>query len=115
MIIFLVAGALGAVIRYLADFYLPRHGILLVNIIGSCIAGAVLSMTTIFSFDDILVQIVFGGFAGSLTTYSTVAVTAAHEYMHNSTGRGVKTWGAHVGLSIAACLTGAIVALLLLR
>lgn len=105
MIIFILAAMLGAVGRYLANFYLPRHGILLVNMLGSGIAGMVIGLTAFFDIHPIIVQAVTGGFAGSLTTFSTVAVTAAEQHIHR-TGSPLKTWGLQVGLSTAACLVG---------
>lgn len=112
MIMFLVAAALGAAARYVADFYLPRHGILLVNIIGSCIAGIIVGLVLVTNIPDAIVHIVVGGFAGSLTTYSTVAVAAA-EHRLDRTGSATKTWTVQVGLSVAACLLGILSALVL--
>lgn len=108
MTVFLLAAALAAVLRYLADLYLPRYGILLVNIIGSFIAGIILTLGAIVQIHETVVQVIFGGFAGSLTTYSTVAIVAAEQY-GNRTGRATRTWFAHVGLSIVACVCGVIV------
>ncbi|OAV62567.1 fluoride efflux transporter FluC [Enteractinococcus helveticum] len=105
MTVFLLAAALAAVLRYLADFYLPRYGILIVNIIGSFIAGVILTLAAILQIHETVVQVVFGGFAGSLTTYSTVAILAA-EQRGNRTGSATRTWFAHVGLSIVACVCG---------
>lgn len=113
MIVFLLAAAVGAVARYLANFYLPRHGILLVNMLGSCIAGATVALATMSHINEIVVQILVGGFAGSLTTYSTVAVTTAEQHI-NGTGSGFKTWAMQFGLSIAACITGAVIPIVLL-
>ena len=106
MTVFLLAAALAAVIRYLADYYLPRHGILLVNVVGSFIAGLILTLAAFIQIPETVVQAVFGGFAGSLTTYSTVAILTA-EHRKNRTGSVTKTWIIHVGLSVAACLAGA--------
>lgn len=111
MIIVTLAAMLGSVARYLADFYLPRHGILLVNMLGSFIAGSVLSLSVVFQLNDAVVQAIIGGFAGSLTTFSTVAVSAAQQ-SHNGIGSAWKTWLLQVGLSIAACLFGIVVSLL---
>lgn len=105
MIIFVIAAMLGSVGRYFADFYLPRHGILVVNVIGSGLAGVLLSLTLLFQLDDSIVQAITGGFAGSLTTFSTVAVAAAEEHL-NAAGGAVRLWVLQCGLSITACLTG---------
>lgn len=107
MTVFLLAAALAAVLRYLADLYLPRYGILLVNIIGSFIAGGILTLGAIVQIHETVVQVIFGGFAGSLTTYSTVAILVA-EQCGNRTGSATRTWFTHVGLSIVACVCGVI-------
>src|SRR5699024_1277226 len=62
MIIFVFAAMLGAIGRYLAHFYLPRHGILVVNMLGSCIAGIILRLTLFLRLNPIIVQPVTGGF-----------------------------------------------------
>ena len=113
MIVFILAAMLGSVSRYLIDFYLPRHGILLVNILGSFIAGCLLSLTIVFQLNDAVVQAISGGFAGSLTTFSTVAVSAAQQHMQGA-GGAWKLWILQVGLSIAACLFGVVMSLWLI-
>src|SRR5699024_2432064 len=105
MILFVLATALGAIIRYLANLYLPRRGILLANRAGSFIAGSGVTLSTLFAISNVVFEVVFGGFAGSLTTYSTVAVTAAEQHI-NSTGNAPKIWISQVGLSITASLAG---------
>lgn len=107
---FVLAAAVGSVLRYLADFYLPRRGILLVNIVGSCVAGIVFGLTWSQLLDERLVLVLLGGFTGSLTTYSTVAVTTAQQ-AHNRPRQAVKTWLQHVGLSVLGCAFGIIVTL----
>lgn len=111
MIIFVFAAMLGAIGRYLANFYLPRHGILVVNMLGSCIAGIILGLILFLDLNPIIVQAVTGGFAGALTTFSTVAVTAAEQQI-NGRGSALKTWCLQVGLSTAAGLTGLFVTML---
>src|SRR5699024_501726 len=105
MIIFVLAAALCAIIRYLATLYLPRRGILLANIADLFIAGSAFTLASAFAINNFVFEAVFGDFAGSLTTYSTVAVTAAEQHI-NSTGNATKIWISQVGLSITACLAG---------
>lgn len=112
MLPFCIAAGLGAVLRYLADLYLPRYGILLVNILGSFIAGATLGLASAYSFPTAFTQLILGSFAGSLTTYATVAVTTAQQ-RSQGTGGATKTWTVQVGLSIAACLIGLLSAIAL--
>lgn len=102
---FVLAAAVGAILRYMADLYIPRHGILIVNILGSLVAGIVTGLAFLDRMDPHIAVILIGGFAGSLTTYSTVALTAALQHI-NGTGSPIITWGLHLGSSIAAALLG---------
>ena len=76
----LVAGAVGAVIRYaLSRAYpvRPGHlpgGILIVNVAGSALAGAVLGLAERAAVGDDLRLILVTGFCGGLTTFSTWCV-----------------------------------------
>ena len=76
----LVAGAVGAVIRYaLSRAYpvRPGHlpgGILIVNVVGSALAGAVLGLAERAAVGDDLRLIIVTGFCGGLTTFSTWTV-----------------------------------------
>ena len=107
MLLFCLAAGVGAVLRYLMDFYLPRHGILLVNILGSFLAGTVWGASTELSIDASIVQLVLGGFAGSLTTYATVAVSTAQQRLSRK-GSPSRTWALQMGLSVTACCFGLI-------
>jgi|SRR5699024_7530351 len=114
MMTFVIAAMLGAVVRYLADYYLPRHGILIVHMIGSCIAGIAVSLALLLELNEMVMQAIVGGFAGSLTTFSTVAVQAAQQRL-DKTASAAKIWALHTGLSVTACLTGACLTLLFLH
>ncbi|GAA4112661.1 hypothetical protein GCM10022249_13230 [Enteractinococcus coprophilus] len=105
LVYFVLASAAGAVLRYLADLYLPRRGILLVNVIGSAIAGVVTGLGWEQVIDERVALILLGGFAGSLTTYSTVALTTAQQSVERP-GKAIMTWLQHVGLSILVCYLG---------
>lgn len=69
------AGALGALLRYLAGVALPARrslpwGILLVNVVGSFVAGL-----GVAAIDDPVLRLaIVSGFCGGLTTFSTHAV-----------------------------------------
>src|SRR5690625_3504570 len=103
--VFIFAAAVGAVLRYLADFYLPTRGILLVNVLGSCLAGVIVGLTWAAVVDTFLAELLLGGFAGSMTTYSTVALSTARQTAENL-NTVVVTWLEHVGWSTAACVIG---------
>ncbi len=75
----LAAGALGAMLRYGVARSFRAHparlpwAVLLVNLVGSFVAGVVIAL----SYDDpggALRLILVGGFAGGLTTFSTFSV-----------------------------------------
>ena len=76
----LVAGAIGAVIRYaLSRAYpvRPGHlpgGILIVNVVGSGVAGAVIGIAERAAISEDLRLVLVTGFCGGLTTFSTWSV-----------------------------------------
>ncbi|MCY7411813.1 MAG: fluoride efflux transporter CrcB [Salinibacterium sp.] len=75
----IVAGALGAVLRYLTSRALaPRSrfpwAVLVVNVVGSAIGGVVLGLATIGGVDADIRLIVLTGLCGGLTTFSTWSV-----------------------------------------
>lgn len=76
----LVAGAVGAVLRYaLAHAFpvRPGHlpgGILIVNVVGSGIAGALIGLAERAALDGDLRLVLVTGFCGGLTTFSTWSV-----------------------------------------
>ncbi|WP_353826427.1 fluoride efflux transporter CrcB [Agromyces sp. SYSU T0242] len=76
----LVAGAVGAVVRYaLSRAYpvRPGHlpgGILIVNVAGSAIAGGVIGLAERFAVSGDLRLVLVTGFCGGLTTFSTWCV-----------------------------------------
>ena len=76
----LLAGAVGAVIRYaLSRAYpvRPGHlpgGILIVNVAGSLVGGAVIGLAERAAVSDDVRLILLTGFCGGLTTFSTWSV-----------------------------------------
>ncbi|WP_438853739.1 fluoride efflux transporter CrcB [Agromyces sp. M3QZ16-3] len=76
----LVAGAVGAVIRYLLSKAYPVRpghlpgGILVVNVVGSALAGAVIGLAERTAVSDDLRLVLVTGFCGGLTTFSTWCV-----------------------------------------
>jgi fluoride exporter len=76
----LVAGAVGAVLRYaLSRAYpvRPGHlpgGILIVNVVGSAIAGALIGLAERAALSGDLRLVLVTGFCGGLTTFSTWSV-----------------------------------------
>jgi len=76
----LVAGAIGAVLRYALSRALPVRpghlpgGILIVNVVGSGVAGALIGLAERAALDGDLRLILVIGFCGGLTTFSTWSV-----------------------------------------
>lgn len=76
----LVAGSLGAVIRYLLSRRYPVRpghlpgGILIVNVVGSAVAGIALGLAERAALSADWRLIIVTGFCGGLTTFSTWSV-----------------------------------------
>ena len=76
----LVAGAVGAVLRYALSRAFPVRpghlpgGILIVNVVGSGLAGALIGLAERAALDGDLRLILVTGFCGGLTTFSTWTV-----------------------------------------
>lgn len=76
----LVAGAIGAVLRYALSRAVPVRpghlpgGILIVNVVGSGVAGALIGLAERAAIDGDLRLILVTGFCGGLTTFSTWSV-----------------------------------------
>jgi CrcB protein len=76
----LVAGAVGAVLRYALSRAFPVRpghlpgGILIVNVVGSGLAGALIGIAERAALDGDLRLVLVTGFCGGLTTFSTWSV-----------------------------------------
>ncbi|MFD6054249.1 fluoride efflux transporter CrcB [Agromyces sp. NPDC060279] len=76
----LIAGSLGAVIRYLLSRRFPVRpghlpgGILIVNVVGSAVAGVALGLAERAALSADWRLIIVTGFCGGLTTFSTWSV-----------------------------------------
>ncbi len=97
-----LAGAAGAVVRLACDHWLPRRGILLANVAGSLVAGLVIGLQP--SGDAVTAWVT--GFAGALTTFSTVSVATADDVLGGRWGAAVGTWALHLGLGALAVVLG---------
>lgn len=76
-----LAGGIGALVRYLIINAMPisesrpfPRGVLLVNAVGSLIAGVTLGFVATDSITMDAALIIWAGLCGGLTTFSTVAV-----------------------------------------
>jgi CrcB protein len=76
----LAAGAVGAVLRYALSRAFPVRpghlpgGILIVNVVGSGLAGAFIGLAERAALDGDLRLVLVTGFCGGLTTFSTWSV-----------------------------------------
>ena len=108
----IVAGALGAVIRYLLSHLLSRGTttprshflwpVLIVNVVGSAIGGAVLGLTTAGGLSHDLRLILLTGFCGGLTTFSTFSVETIQLAIDRKWGVAALNVGANLVLGIGA-------------
>ena len=73
----LAAGALGAVLRFLvarAFAQRPVAAVLVVNVVGSALGGAVLGLAQLGAVSGDIRLVLLTGFCGGLTTFSTFGV-----------------------------------------
>lgn len=94
----LLAGALGAALRFLvarAFAERPVRAVLLVNVAGSALGGAVLALTS-----GDLRLILLTGFCGGLTTFSTFSVETVQLVMDGKARLAAISVIANLGLGI---------------
>lgn len=102
VVLVVVAGAVGSVLRYLAARVGARASwpwpVLLVNVVGSLVAGV--------GIHSDLSLIVVTGFAGGLTTFSTLSVETVQLFLSNRWRSAVASVAANLGFGIAAATVG---------
>jgi len=106
----LVAGALGAVLRFLvgrAFAARPVWAVLVVNVAGSALGGVLLGVAS----GDIRL-ILLGGFCGGLTTFSTFGVETSQLVLDGRARTAVLSVASNLvlGIGAAAVAYGAVVA-----
>ncbi len=87
MYIFLSAGALGALLRYLISFLNTDGGFpigtLIANLTGAFVMGLLTALTiAFFSNHPTLKKAITTGFLGALTTFSTFQLELIHMFDH---------------------------------
>jgi len=97
ILLVLLAGAAGAVLRYLVSLVGGAWSVLLVNVVGSFIAGLAIALS------GDLQLIVATGFCGGLTTFSTFSVATVELAMKGK-------WNAAISAVVANLLLGVIAA-----
>ena len=102
MILILLAGGLGAVLRYLCSLWLPRPwGVLTVNVVGSFVAGlAVAALSGEWQL------VVLTGFCGGLTTFSTFSVETVESALAGAWRRAALSVALNLVLGIGAAALG---------
>lgn len=104
----LVAGAVGAVLRYALSRAFPVRpghlpgGILLVNVLGSGLAGALIGLAEVAAVDGALRLVLVTGFCGGLTTFSTWSVETIELLIGGRWRAAVLNVGLTLVLGIAA-------------
>jgi CrcB protein len=107
----LLAGALGALLRYAASTVFGRAratlpwAVLLVNVVGSLVGGVVIGLTQAGVIGADARLIVLSGFAGGLTTFSTFSVETVQLTL-------VGRWRTALGSVLANLLLGVAAAVL---
>ena len=112
----LLAGALGALLRYGTTRLFARFNdelpwaVLTVNTVGSFVGGLVLGLVTTGTVGADIQLIAVGGLAGGLTTFSTFSVETVQLAIARRWGIVAATVGANLALGIAAAVLGFAVA-----
>jgi len=116
VVVALLAGALGALLRYGTTRLFARlndelpWAVLTVNTVGSFVGGLVLGLVTTGAVGADIQLIAVGGFAGGLTTFSTFSVETVQLAIARRWGIVAATVGANLVLGIAAAVLGFVVA-----
>ena len=98
----LLAGVVGAVIRYLVSRWLATPvAVLVVNVVGSAIGGVLLATTT-----GDLRLILLTGFCGGLTTFSTFTVETVQLVLDGKSRLAFTSVAANLVLGIGAAAVG---------
>ena len=98
----LLAGALGAVLRFLVARLTPTPwAVLIVNVVGSFVGGVVIGATS----GDLRV-ILLTGFCGGLTTFSSFTVETVQLVLEGRARRAVLSVGLNLVLGVGAAALG---------
>ncbi|MEO8528649.1 MAG: CrcB family protein [Pseudolysinimonas sp.] len=111
----LVAGALGALARYLVTRNPARSPwtVLIVNVAGSLIAGLAVGLTGAGVLPVEARLALVTGFAGGLTTFSTLSVETVQLFLTNRWRSAVASMAANLILGLTASALGWLIGLAL--
>jgi len=107
----IVAGAVGALVRFgVARLFAPRTvfpwAVLVVNVVGSALGGAVLALATRGSVSADIRLVIATGLCGGLTTFSTLSVETIQLMQDGRWRTAVASIAANFALGIG-CAAGA--------
>jgi CrcB protein len=94
-------GTLGALARFGVDTWLGSRGVLVVNVLGSLVLGALVAAP----LDGRVLLVVGTGFCGAFTTFSSFAVRVAEQAEANEIRGAVR----YAALMLVAALAGVLV------
>ena len=98
----LVAGALGAVLRFLVVRLVPTPwAVLVVNVVGSLVGGVLIGATS-----GDLQLILLTGFCGGLTTFSSFTVETVQLVLEGSSKKALLSVGLNLVLGVGAAALG---------
>jgi CrcB protein len=106
-----VGGALGAVLRHLTSVSLAGRGrvplgVLVVNVVGSFVAGVALGAPLGDVYTATLQLIIVSGLCGGLTTFSTLAVETIQLTLEGKHRAAALSVGYNLVFAIAATILG---------
>jgi len=106
-----VGGALGAVLRQLASVALAGRGpilwgVLVVNVVGSFVAGVALTAPLEGTYTSAVQLIIVSGLCGGLTTFSTFAVETVQLVLERKHRAAAASVALNFGVGVPAALLG---------
>lgn len=107
----LIAGVLGALARYgVSRLFAARRGfpwaVLVVNVVGSAVGGAVLGLAFAGAVSPEWRLILLTGFCGGLTTFSTFSVETVQLVLDGKTRVALGSVAANLVLGVTAAALG---------
>jgi fluoride exporter len=105
IIAIMLGGALGATVRYVAAHFLKAWAVVVVNVVGSFVAG----FATASIADPQWHLVVITGFCGGLTTFSTFSVETVQFAIAGRWRRACANVALNVVLGLAAAAVGFVV------
>lgn len=112
----MIAGALGAVLRFVVDGSLQRFrerfpwGTLLINVTGSFIIGVLAGAVIFHGAPDELKAVAGTGFCGGYTTFSTASVETVRLAQQRRPVAALTYAGTSLGGSVLGCVLGLLLA-----